>query len=344
VRTALRLVPLCVLSLLLAAAALRPLLPVPDEGGLAAKLRAWEACRDGVDVLFVGSSRVAHGVVPEEFDAVLAGRGRPLRSFNLGVDGMGSFETDALLRRVLADPPARLAHVLVELDSWRPPARDLWTERAIRWHDLRLTLAALHSIRIGQAMLALKLETARVHLAHFAMRALNLGLGRLALVRALAPPAPPPGGAQPPTTEALLATRGFQPYPARDASGPVFRGDAQAYARAVQGVTGLRSVPRHLELYNRDALLSQAARLQAAGVRPVYFVTPTLRAMPYVEPLQDAGLLPALLAFHRPERHPGLFALPLRHDEDDHLNEDGARAFTRELAEAFAELPVPPGR
>jgi hypothetical protein len=339
-----RLVPLCLLSFVLVTALIRGLLPVPADGGLAAKLSAWEASRDTTEALFVGSSRVAHGIVPEVFDAVMNERGRPLRSFNLGVDAMGSFETDALVRRVLADPPENLAWLFVELDAWSPAkiGNDaLWTEREIRWHDARLTLAALRSIRISEAMLPMKLQLARVHVEHFLMRTLNLGLARQALRRALLSATPPSATEPPPTAAELLTTRGFQPYPARDAGGVLFHGNPQAYLRAVEAVTRARSHARTLDFYNVEPLRGQAAFVEATGVRLVYFVTPTVRSMPYVDALEQGGELPALVAFHRPEKHPDLFELAHRHDDLDHLNEDGARAFTQELAEAFAELPVP---
>ena len=47
------------------------------------------------------------------------------------------------------------------------------------------------------------------------------------------------------------------------------------------------------------------------------------------------GHLPNLLAFDSPSRHPALFAADRRRDPI-HLNEDGAREWSRQLAEGLA--------
>ena len=82
---------LCALSLLAFGASgevFRRLLPWPDEAGLATKLDDYLTRAEQYDVLFLGSSRVARGIVPAVVDEVLAGSGHALRSYNLGVDAI----------------------------------------------------------------------------------------------------------------------------------------------------------------------------------------------------------------------------------------------------------------
>ena len=72
--------------------------------------------KDAYDILFVGSSRVFHGVSPGIFDQVAAKSGEHWRSFNLGMDEMGMAQSMDVIREVMAAHPARLKYVVFELE------------------------------------------------------------------------------------------------------------------------------------------------------------------------------------------------------------------------------------
>jgi len=72
--------------------------------------------KDDFDILFVGSSRVFHGLSPRIFDQVAAGNGYHWRSFNLGMDEMGMAQSIDVIREVMASHPARLKYVVFELE------------------------------------------------------------------------------------------------------------------------------------------------------------------------------------------------------------------------------------
>src|ERR1051326_6133873 len=75
-------------SFCVSAFSLHSLLPLPEVGGVSSKLRFLAAHRGEYDTIFLGSSRVYHGVSPAAFDAAMAAAGRRAHSYNLGIDGM----------------------------------------------------------------------------------------------------------------------------------------------------------------------------------------------------------------------------------------------------------------
>ncbi len=75
--------------------------------------------RDSYDLVFVGSSRIYHGISPKLFSEAA---GRPWRGFNLGVDRMRTPACLEVARRVLALHPAKLKYLFFELQAVGGPA------------------------------------------------------------------------------------------------------------------------------------------------------------------------------------------------------------------------------
>ena len=111
---------LCGVGFFGVSAAIRPLMPTPNEYGFDEKFEYFAEHKDEFDVLAIGSSRVWRGFIPEDFDAEMELRGESLRSYNLGVGGMRVWEMDYLLRQVLALKPAKLRYVFIEGGDWDP--------------------------------------------------------------------------------------------------------------------------------------------------------------------------------------------------------------------------------
>lgn len=70
--------------------------------------------RDSYDLVFIGSSRIYHGISPKLFSEVA---GRPWRGFNLGVDRMRTSACLEVARRVIALHPAKLKYLFFELQA-----------------------------------------------------------------------------------------------------------------------------------------------------------------------------------------------------------------------------------
>ena len=87
-----------------------------EVGRVAPKLHWCEAHKDGFEIVFVGSSRVFHGLSPRIFDQVASASGQRWRSFNLGMDKMGMAQSMAIIRELVATSPRHLKYVFFELE------------------------------------------------------------------------------------------------------------------------------------------------------------------------------------------------------------------------------------
>ncbi|GJM20770.1 MAG: hypothetical protein DHS20C15_06850 [Planctomycetota bacterium] len=336
-------VALFLAALLAVSALIRWAAPVPHGGGLAVKLAAYEELAHEIDVVVLGTSRLARGVIPEVLDAELAAHGRPLKSFNLSVLGMGALEADYVLDQVLALGAGRLQTVLLEVDSWRPvlPDDELGLRaRDVHWHDLSRTRTALESLwQVRQFSNPLQLvELAGIELERLALD--QLSIGRLAwwLGEGFAPNADPLDS---PTPSEALRLRGHHPYPVAQSDGLLRqqanarrRGEPSRFERLLNQARRPTVRDRDTSTYNRDALQRQIERVRAVGVTPIYLAPPSVKSRAWIATLAEEGALPALLDFRDPNAHPELFAFERRYDVD-HLNQDGAELFSRELAAAL---------
>ena len=75
--------------------------------------------RDSYDLIFIGSSRIYHGISPKLFCEVT---GRSWRGFNLGVDRMRTPACLEVAQRVIALHPAKLKYLFFELQAAGGPA------------------------------------------------------------------------------------------------------------------------------------------------------------------------------------------------------------------------------
>ncbi len=334
-------------SFALTAALLGNIAPYPEMGDLDDKLRFFEARRDAYDVLFFGSSRVLRGIVPEVFDHEMDEHGVAVRSFNFGTDGMGAHETAALVRRVLALHPGRLRWVVVELDGWSAALRpeNRFKARAVFWHDSAETLSALETLVLTEPSPSRRLELSTAHLLHLAARTTAAGRGR-DLVRTVRGAIAPEGRAAAGAAAELARRGGFEPFSASAYGTPTthpfrrrFLDLLPAYRLAIRRLPAANRAVTELGAYNVSAVTSQVAAIRRAGAQPVHLITPTARPTPELYSLAAAGRVPCLLVFNDPVVYPGLFAEERRFDAE-HLTTDGARLFSRLLAERLAQVAL----
>ncbi|MBA3963736.1 MAG: hypothetical protein H0X40_17800 [Chthoniobacterales bacterium] len=90
---------------------------LPQELENFPKLQWFEQHKDEFDIVFVGSSRIYHGVSPKLFDQITAQSGHHWRSFNLGKDGMVQGECLAVVRQIVALHPQKLRYVFFEIQG-----------------------------------------------------------------------------------------------------------------------------------------------------------------------------------------------------------------------------------
>lgn len=325
----------------LVSSAIRPAVPWPGGFEIREKLAAFEQVKDECDVLYFGSSYVYRSFRPEVIDAELAEAGLDVTSFNFGIGGMDAFETDHLMREVLAMEPARLRWVFIEPRPWFggiAQSPNAFTERSVRWHTARATRQALRSVWIKPAPLSAKADDAWVHLRLFARRLGNYGLGRTLVSHWLGLEEPAEAALE---MEDFVEERGY--IALDDIDSQVFRQRRRAllakpdeYAAQVANLDKRNAGRVDMTTVNVEAFRSQLEAMRAAGAVPIAVLPPGLLASPVVNSLWKAGELPEVLFFNSPMEHPELFDIDMRFDRN-HLNRPGAVLFSKLFAQTVAE-------
>ena len=316
--------------------------PWPEEYGLQAKFEYLAAHKDEFDAVFIGSSRMFRGVDPTVFDAELAERGIAVRSFNLAVGGMDAFEQDYVLHRVLALESERLRWIFIEGGRWDPRfgySFNVFSTRSVFWHAPRQTAHALASVARLDAPLAEKLALARDHTRLMARKASAYGEGRRILARMKGPIPDPRDRELGP--EQLTARQGYvsrEEQTGRDYGefyGKLFE-DSTVYDERMREIVAAEGTPIDLRRTNLRALEGQLRATAARGVELIYVVLPGYDPAIERPYLHQAGHIPTLFHYNRPDEYPELTRLENRYDVR-HLNRRGAAILSRILANDFAE-------
>jgi hypothetical protein len=309
-------------TLLVSAWALGRTLSSPNDPDLDSRLQYYKEHRDQFDTLFIGSSRFRHQIMPDAFDAETRAGGVETRSLNIGYAGMWLPESHYFLRQFLALESPRLKHVFIEFMDYRFGHVDDEepTLRTAYWHDARHTRMACRLVLETPLPSAEKARLLTRHIRLFSQQSVNLGRGSTLLEARFFP-------VRKQKEASWIKLRGFQAEEERTWTD----WERAELARKVQAVT--ESLP---ELRPRPgfavALQEIADDVRRAGAKPYFVLAPSVR------PAENQVLgLPAgieVFAFNHPAKYPHLYAWEL-HFDTDHLNEDGAREFTRFIAQRF---------
>lgn len=317
-------------------AIIHALLPPTIPKGVAAKLKYFSEHKDEFDTVIVGTSQLYYSVSPKTFDATTREDGMPTRTFNFGIDGMHPPENFYVLDQILKTKPRNLKSVLLELGEvrarWFPI---LGTQRAVYWHDWPRTWLTLKQalnprgnangfIQITRLWVARRDLVS--NLALFGKQFANVGR-----VADLVPAA----------EQEKFADAALELGPNRD--GFRYAGDPMSAERAVsyqqllaQEISTAR--PKVLDPATQQGYREAAARIRAAGAKPIFVVTPTI----FQSPLQFGESPPApVIAFNDARKFPEYYDPKARFD-DSHLTRPAAQNFTIALAREFVRQAAPP--
>jgi hypothetical protein len=309
-------------------------LPPPHLPVLSEKRAYFFGERGRYDAVFIGSSRVYRGIVPEVFDAEMAALGHRVQSFNLGMEAVWPPESLFRVREFLRDRP-RVRWVFIELLPVNPrlTPENARTLRSISWHDWRHTALAWRAIAEDQTFsVGEKWSWAVLHLELFIRQSSNLSR-----VATLIEPRLLPELEKVARKEAALNTQwvsgsGFLAEPETPMSGEVaidLRRIAAAYTQQLS--------PLPLPPYLRDALSDLVRAVRDAGAVPIFFITPSTTRAENFSDIRTQGIDADLISFKDPARFPALYD-PALHFDGPHLNERGARELSRLLAQEAAPL------
>ncbi len=329
--------------------------PMPPESGLRTKTEFLLDHLEDYDAIWIGSSATLYGLRPKVFNAELAKLGRPgFRIYNLGVGGMGSFETVAVLRRILAAKPKRLAWVFYEEPAfdallWYP---DIVNQRYIHWHDMRTTMDAIDALQFSEKPPPYKQEqytspwwaggdgewrrgASREHLELGLRREFGVGQGPRIFERYFGGP-----DTAWPTPEEIAAADGWMdialdPAPGAKKAHDLYVANPKKWDKMVAHMIKLEPKrPDPGKGYDLDSLRQLIAEIRAAGAEPIMY-TPQ-RGLPstMMMSLSDRGELPALFPFHLSTEYPELIPREVHYDEG-HLNSEGATLWSERFAQRF---------
>lgn len=333
---------LFLIGLLGTAAGIHALDDLPFWGWARGKMLQVTQGLDEYDTIFVGSSRVNYGVVPEVFDRRMAQLGHPSHSYNLAFGGVRANDVAAYTDWLLDRGPKRLRRLVIELqtyDQWRGADRNWMADQDLEMHTVGSLGARLESIWAAPRPWHERLVMLHFVLAHVATNALCIGQaprivdGMLGLDRYTR------------KCEAdWVRDRGFVTS-AVVASPDLRRNQEEFAADPSQGRDRLDwkwrpevVAARHGGFHLR-ALRAQADRIRAMGIEPIYVV------MPYFYPdFRGADAIPQVAAefrvldLDRPDLYPELFAFDLWHDPG-HFDLGGALLFSEYLADRIVGSP-----
>jgi hypothetical protein len=300
--------------------------PFPDVPGIGPKYQYFRDHKDRYDVLFVGSSRFYHQIIPRQFDEqVSSGTSGSIRSFNFGYDGMWPPESYYVVRQLLALRPANLKWVVIDLMDINAnlDERNNSTQRMAYWHDWQHTrMAWRHLWYESRHTKDEKVSLIIEHGWHLAGQLANIGYGAAALDRKLMPQKPRK------LPKEWANTEGFDVGPDTPMVGEELKGYEETVARLRRSLSTSPVGPVF-----REAIAEIIQDVRAAGAEPVFVIAPTLNARENFTGVPGGA---AVFAFNDPNKHPVLFD-PAMHYDGWHLNGRGAAAFTELLAERFAK-------
>ena len=292
------------------------------------KLAYLQAHPEDFDTLFIGSSRIYHGVSPRAFDAAMAADGTPAHSFNLAINGMMPPESLHMARTVLAMQLPRLRRIFLEVASARGSlASDSPTVRDVYWQDPATLISSWRRAAQDYHALQQKHRQAKAwdditrSAALFSRNQLNIG--RLI-------PTPDFAANPPDKSPAVILGPdgdGYQP-----AKHPLTDADLQKLEDGIQAIRNRTVKPDPRDPLNQDAYARIQALAASHGIALILVMAPVTTRDYHAS--QDAPPGARLLAFDDPDRYPELY-LPAHRVDFDHLNDAGARIFSAALADAY---------
>jgi len=300
-------------------------LPFPPVPEVAPRFRYFAEHKDEFDTIFIGSSRVRHGIIPQVFDEVAAKNGVHTHSFNLGYSGMWPPESYYYLRQVLALHPKKLRNVFIELMDYRfgQAEGEAPTMRSVYWHDVTHTGMALRLVAESPRPFTEKIDFFATHAQEFVQNMTNSGRGAEWLEQRYFP-------TKKKFDTSWIPRRGFDPEPAaewNDAAKAEYRRQIQAFEEA--------SAHEYWRSGFAAALNGILGDVNQTGAKAILVIPPTVRPDEHFATF-PSGVF-AHFYFDNPSEYPRLY-LPELHYDPGHLNEAGAREFTRQLAEGFANV------
>lgn len=327
---------------------IRRRLPFPPVPTVQPKVEWLRVHGDEYDTFFVGSSRIYRHIVPQLFDELMAARGEPTRSFNLGFDGMRPPEDSYVLEQVLAHRTKPLKYVIVEGNDLRVnfDGEARGTMRAAYWHDLKRCLVIVRAtlwltssdettwLGIWEDRFS-SIDTFLAHVQPALSRALNVGRGMELLT--WLPVAQPHEEL---SDKNLGDRRDGYFYGPR--SGEISKADRKKLESGVAERLKKPTQPFFSDAESQRVLQEKRRVTELHGGQMLLVHPPKTQAETFYPDPQFGPLIP-VINLSDPVKQPDLFDPRYRKD-DAHLNPAGAEIFTRLFVEELLRQKAASGR
>ena len=320
---------------------LRMTLPRGDGDLLTGKLAAFEKqdAADPFNVVFLGSSRIYHGVRPEVFDARMKERGHSVRSFNLAVTGQKIDGAFSALRSLTAQEPQGVRYVFVDPERISLMLSDL--RRSMRGliplHDFGSSELLLDYVWNSDLKFWDKYDRSVEIVQACAYDTVNVGRGLGWLDDLLG---------RSPTTEDMAFRIGPRADGWRSKDDRPKAKSAEAHRKFLAAPGAWRAAVNRLVRTEPDSeplhesakpLITRIAELaRENGAEPLFFTSPSNAYHGQLLQAHEQGVVQTLFRFNDPEAYPELYEADARW-EAVHLSEEGANRFSRILADRFAD-------
>jgi hypothetical protein len=328
------------LAAALMAAAIGTITPEPNVPIVTAKVTWFREQGEDFDVLFLGSSRTYRQVIPEMFDTLMTAAGHPVKTYNLGIDGMRPPEDTYVLEQALRKRRKPLRWVFVECSPLRLAMRpeDRGTLRATYWHDARRTATLFRRAFLADEkkrkwkdrfkQIARYWPDFEDHAEYFFHNATQVGRGYVAVENFLF------DGRQPGLTMWDVGPR-RDGYRKSDHPEQMPPAELAIYQ---QQVARMRTQPPKVDYGDRisQAELREKQRIIEKAGGKMILLMPPYTATRFFYPKHEGENAPLLLDFSSVEKYPALYA-PENHSDSGHLNRAGSEIYTREIVRSFLE-------
>ncbi|MEM7516511.1 MAG: hypothetical protein AAF368_06280, partial [Planctomycetota bacterium] len=291
-----------------------------------------------------GSSRTYHGFIPGLFDEVLAQRGHPLKSFNLGVTGLklsGNVDVLRRLEAVMPEGPPRW--LLIDPES-PETLRDLQRrslQGVVNWYDARTVQLELSWILKSDMPAASRWTAAQSILHAFVFRTALVGRATPLLDPWLERGLPPeeiafrlgPAGDGFRSKDGANKPRPHQRHRQFLRRRDHYLEQLDNFRRAsrYEGPALEPLTPEGLAMFKR---IEDAAR--ALGLEPIFVTQPAFNLHGELRAAAELEHIATPIFLNDPGEFPEFFEIEARWEEA-HLSAEGAKRFTRALAGIFAD-------
>ncbi|NET24364.1 hypothetical protein [Okeania sp. SIO1I7] len=319
---------------------------IPNYGNdVSLKLKYFAEHKDEYNAIFLGPSTTYNGIVPHLFDKLMAEQNVEIKSFNLAFSGATVAEINFYLKKIIALKPANLKWLFIEYyDYLIEELRDADSFRSIYWHTPKQTILALGITLEQEKPLRKKFLTTYGNLKSLFYRILWMGrfsdfwsekvLGSN-LVEFI----------KKPYSRLLIQESGYSALDGEKKLGKSwirrrqkFVNNLDSYYQRLDKLKQRNTASiNFFKTYSLKVLKNMCDRIEEQGIKPIIFISPTLE---YQEPtaieLYKQHNKSVVFALDNPETFPTLYQFESRWDFA-HLNDRGAREFTRFMAEQFAK-------